>query len=131
MTPDRNSSNRQILLVIVLFAGIGIGSCLGQDRRFEFVQVKPGEFVMGCSAGQSQCDDDETPPHRVKFSNGFEIGKYEVTQAQWIAVMGSNPSQFRGLELPVENVSWECGSPIRCDLESRWRPVPVQASDGG
>ncbi len=61
---------------------------------------------MGCSENQSHCDNDERPAHRVRLSSGFEIGKYEVTQAQWVAVMGSNPSQFQGPALPVESVNW-------------------------
>jgi formylglycine-generating enzyme required for sulfatase activity len=64
-----------------------------------FVKVPAGEFMMG--------DNDNNPIHRVKISQGFELGKYEVTQALWEVVMGSNPSYFKGATLPVENVSWE------------------------
>jgi formylglycine-generating enzyme required for sulfatase activity len=67
----------------------------------DFVRIQPGEFMMG---GDKY--DVETPIHRVRISQGFEIGKYEVTQAQWEAVMGSNQSNFKGADLPVENVSW-------------------------
>jgi formylglycine-generating enzyme required for sulfatase activity len=63
--------------------------------KFEFVSVAPGEFTMGCSAGDNQCDDAERPAHRVRIITGFEIGKYEVTQAMWESVMGSNPAVFR------------------------------------
>jgi formylglycine-generating enzyme required for sulfatase activity len=62
--------------------------------------------MMGCSKGDLNCDDDENPPHRVKITTAFEIGKYEVTQAEWTEVMGSNPSRFKGQTLPVETVSW-------------------------
>jgi len=72
----------------------------------EFVQIKPGEFTMGCSPGESECEPDESPTHRVRITRSFQIGKYEVTQEQWQAVMGSNPSYFRGATLPVEQVSW-------------------------
>jgi len=48
----------------------------------------------------------EKPAHRVTV-NSFSIGKYEVTQAQWKAIMGNSPSHFKGDKLPVENVSWE------------------------
>lgn len=85
---------------------IGSALCFGEDQRFEFVEIKPGSFLMGCSPGRDDCSADERPAHRVKLRSGFEIGKYEVTQAQWTLVMGSNPSHFRGPALPVENVSW-------------------------
>jgi len=71
----------------------------------EFVKVAPGEFVMGCSTIDSACDADEKPAHRVQITKAFEIGKYEVTQAQWQAVMGSNPSTIKGDNRPVETVS--------------------------
>ena len=61
---------------------------------------------MGCTAEQGDCYDDEKPVHRVNVSS-FSIGKYEVTQAQWQAVMGSNPSNFKNCDnCPVEKVSW-------------------------
>ncbi len=72
----------------------------------EFVKIPPGEFMMGCSGGDNECNDDEKPAHRVRITKGFEIGIYEVTQAQWEAVMRSNPSSFKGADRPVEQVSW-------------------------
>jgi sulfatase modifying factor 1 len=61
---------------------------------------------MGCTSEQNDCKDDEKPAHPVTLSS-FNIGKYEVTQAQWQEVMGANPSKFKGCaECPVENVSW-------------------------
>ncbi|MBQ3247459.1 MAG: SUMF1/EgtB/PvdO family nonheme iron enzyme, partial [Alistipes sp.] len=73
---------------------------------FEMVFVKGGTFTMGATAEQgSDADSDEKPAHSVTVSN-FYIGKYEVTQAQWEAVMGKNPSRFKGDNLPVERVSW-------------------------
>lgn len=71
----------------------------------EFVKIAPGEFMMGCSQGDQQCDPDENPRHRVQITKSFEIGKYEVTQAQWVALMGDNPSSNKGDTLPVETVS--------------------------
>ena len=86
-----------------------------------FVKISPGEFVMGFENGNR----DEQPEHRVKITKPFEMGKYEVTQSQWIAVMRDphsrptnrgpakvdgptklNPSQFVGESLPVESVTW-------------------------
>jgi formylglycine-generating enzyme required for sulfatase activity len=71
----------------------------------EFVKIEPGEFVMGCSADDKDCVADEKPAHRVQITKPFEIGKYELTQAQWQAVMGSNPSTIKGDDHPVETVS--------------------------
>jgi formylglycine-generating enzyme required for sulfatase activity len=70
------------------------------------IEIPGGEFSMGCSPGDSQCNNDEKPPHRVKVK-AFRMGKYEVTQAQWQAVMGENPARFKGDERPVEQVSWD------------------------
>jgi formylglycine-generating enzyme required for sulfatase activity len=70
----------------------------------EFVLIPAGEFQMGSNEGTK----DERPVHRVHISESFFMGKYEVTQAQWEAVMGTNPSRFKGNpNRPVENVSWE------------------------
>src|SRR5262245_33248831 len=70
----------------------------------EFVLIPRGEFIMG-----SKREGDEGPV-QVKISQPFYLGKYEVTQAQWQAVMGvrDDPSWFYGhIDLPVEKVSWE------------------------
>jgi len=75
-----------------------------QPYEPELVQVPGGKFLMGSPAGEEGRDSDETQ-HEVKVK-GFKIAKTEVTQAQWEAVMGSNPSYFKGADLPVENVSW-------------------------
>jgi formylglycine-generating enzyme required for sulfatase activity len=61
---------------------------------------------MGCSPEERECGDNDQPAHRVRITKAFEIGKYEVTQAQWEAVMGGNPSEFKGPDRPVEQVSW-------------------------
>ena len=74
---------------------------------FDMVQIPAGEFSMGASQGDLLAvEADEKPVHRVTLSQ-FSIGKYEVTQALWKAVMGKNPSYFRGDNLPVEQVSWD------------------------
>ena len=69
----------------------------------EFVWVPPGDYMMGSENG----GPDEKPVHHVTIGEGFNMGKYEVTQAQWQKVMGVNPSYFRGDDLPVERVSWD------------------------
>ncbi len=83
------------------------GATLTADYGMEFVFVEGGTFQMGATAEQgSDAYDDEKPVHSVILSD-YCIGKYEVTQAQWEAVMGSNPSEFKGDNLPVERVSWK------------------------
>jgi formylglycine-generating enzyme required for sulfatase activity len=72
----------------------------------EFVQIEPGTFQMGCSTDDNECSDGEKPAHIVRLTKGFEIGKYEVTQAQWRTVMETSPSYFKGDSLPVEQVTW-------------------------
>ena len=67
------------------------------------IYVAGGTFNMG--ADDSDAYDSEKPVHSVTVSS-FSIGKYEVTQKLWKAVMGTNPSYFKGDNLPVENVSW-------------------------
>ena len=65
------------------------------------IPISPGRFLMGTESGRN-----DEKPHSVMITNSFLIGKYEVTQAQWQAVMGSNPSLVRGDNLPVERVTW-------------------------
>ena len=74
---------------------------------YPLVWVAGGTDTMGCTGEQgSDCYDDEKPSHSITVGS-FNIGKYEVTQAQWKSVMGSNPSSFKGCDnCPVENVSW-------------------------
>ena len=77
-------------------------SLLG-DVKLELVKVEAGSFTMSANDGENF--DDEVP-HRATLTKDFYIGRTEVTQAQWKAVMGSNPSYFKGDDLPVEQVSW-------------------------
>lgn len=68
----------------------------------EFVFIPAGKFIMGSDDGRP----DEKPAHEVRISKPFFLGKFEVTQGQWQAVMGNNPSHFTGdPDLPVENVT--------------------------
>ena len=74
---------------------------------FEMVRVEGGTFRMGATSEQKdEAWDREKPVHSVTLS-GYYIGKTEVTQVLWEAVMGINPSRFKGDYLPVENVSWD------------------------
>ena len=74
----------------------------------EFVLIEAGTFAMGSPATEEGRDGDEGPVHQVTLSQPFSLGKYEVTQGQWAAVMGHNPSRFSacGPTCPVEQVSW-------------------------
>lgn len=73
----------------------------------EFVSIPAGNFMMGCSVGDAECTAQEKPAHRVSFARSFEMGKYQVTQAEYEAVTSINPSHFRGANHPVETMSWE------------------------
>ena len=75
--------------------------------EIEMVYVAGGTFMMGATSEQgSEAGSDEKPAHSVTLSS-YYIGKYEVTQKLWKAVMGTNPSYFKGDTLPVECVSWD------------------------
>ena len=76
-------------------------TCAEETTGMEFVFVPGGCFQMGSNDGSS----DEKPVHKVCL-DGFWMGKYEVTQAQWENIMGENPSHFKGEDRPVETVSW-------------------------
>lgn len=72
----------------------------------DMVKVEGGTFMMGGTREQGEdAFDDEKPAHKVTLSTFF-IGRYPITQDQWEAVMGVNPSYFKGEKLPVEKVSW-------------------------
>lgn len=102
-------------------AMLGQGSGRLKDQGFknafgmEFVWVPPGEFMMGSDTGFG----DEKPVHRVTIASGFYMCKYEVTQAQWQAVMRNNPSIFKGDDLPVEQVSWNDAQNFILKLNAR------------
>jgi formylglycine-generating enzyme required for sulfatase activity len=99
--------------------------------QIEMLLVPPGSFNMGCSASnQHACNGNENPVHAVTLTNAFYLGRYEVTQAQWTAVMGSNPSQFQGHpdspSRPVERILWnplqdfEAATGLRLPTEAEW-----------
>ena len=74
----------------------------------------PGGFYMQGGGPPEEPDEEngwyipynERPQHKVTISHNFKMGKYEITQQQWVAVMGENPSRFEGMNLPVEDVEW-------------------------
>ncbi|MDE5098852.1 MAG: bifunctional serine/threonine-protein kinase/formylglycine-generating enzyme family protein [Trichodesmium sp. St16_bin4-tuft] len=79
---------------------------LGNGASLEMVKIPGGSFLMGSPETEAGRYDDEGPQHYVHVPEFF-IGKYPVTQTQWRAVMGNNPSYFKGASLPVERVSWD------------------------
>jgi formylglycine-generating enzyme required for sulfatase activity len=80
---------------------------LGGGVKLEMVLIPAGEFMMGSPDSDRGAANDEKPQHRVRITQPFYMGKYPVTQEQWTAVMGDNPSFFKGPKNPVEWVSWE------------------------
>ncbi|MFH1550752.1 MAG: formylglycine-generating enzyme family protein [Planctomycetota bacterium] len=90
--------------------------------------VPAGEFYMGSPSSESGRGGDEGPVHRVKISKPFYIGKHEVTQEEWKAVMENHPSYFKGDNLPVETVSRKdaqefcrkAGGGLRLPSEAEW-----------
>jgi len=84
----------------------GLTFDLGKGIKLEMVLIPAGEFVMGSPDSDKDGFDWEKPQHRVRITTPFYLGKYLVTQEQWEAVMGNNPSYFKGLKNPVETVSW-------------------------
>jgi formylglycine-generating enzyme required for sulfatase activity len=108
----------------------------GTERTFELIDgveiemcwIPPGSFMMGAQENEQDAEESEYPRHRVTINNGFWMGKYEVTQAQWEEVMGNNPAHFQGASRPVERVSWvdiqdfemEVEYAFRLPSESEW-----------
>jgi formylglycine-generating enzyme required for sulfatase activity len=101
--------------------------------QMEMLLVPPGTFTMGCTASnQYGCESDENPTHSVTLTQAFYLGRYEVTQGQWVARMGSNPSSFQGASYPdaanrpVERVSWNTiqgylsATGMRLPSEAEW-----------
>ncbi len=93
----------------------------------EMVLIPPGTYTMGCSASNYGCINVESPTHQVTLTNAFYLSRTEVTQAQWVAKMGSNPSYFTGdTSRPVEQVSWNDIQPfctnngLRLPTEAEW-----------
>ena len=132
-------------IVVVLIAAFFLNLAIISAKRTEpvkvipdkplelfnnFVLIRGGEFTLGSQIYERERADNETP-HRVKVSD-FYMGKYEVTQAEWESVTGTNPSEYKGANLPVENVCWyDCqafietlnrktGKKYRLPTEAEW-----------
>jgi formylglycine-generating enzyme required for sulfatase activity len=99
-------------LLLTLATLLPLSAFAQTDKTFtnsigtEFILIPAGSFTMGADKNFEDAFDDETPQHRISISQSFYLGKYPVTQAEWVAVMGNNPSKFKGRSNPVEQVSW-------------------------
>ncbi len=73
----------------------------------DFSYIPAGSFMMGSPTSDTKSDDSERPQHQVTISKPFLMAQTPVTQEQWFAVMGTDPSEFKGPRRPVENIVWE------------------------
>lgn len=108
-----------------------IKKCKIKGVEFSMIKVEGGTFTMGATKEQGSNHSNQQPTHKVTLST-YYIGETEVTQELWEAVMGNNPSKFKGAKLPVENVSWnDCqqfinkinqltGRKFRLPTEAEW-----------
>jgi formylglycine-generating enzyme required for sulfatase activity len=97
---------KEVTAVAAKVAG-GSGATARSKSGIEMVLIRPGAFTMGSPSSEPGRENDETQ-HTVTITRGFYLGRTEVTQGQWKAVMGNNPSHFSscGDDCPVESVSW-------------------------
>jgi len=130
------------LLVAAYVGGEKTGSIIkdGSDCP-EMVVIPSGSFTMGGEESIEEIDSREAPRHNVTLAKPFAIGKYEVTQAEWEAVMGGNPSEFKAPQNPVETVSWDdaqefisrlnarTGLTYRLPTEAEWEYAARAGSD--
>lgn len=106
-----SGKNKSIFIMLLVLFAIAAAGCAddaksggdGTDSSIglEFVKIESGNFKMGTSKYFNA-----QPIHEVRLEEAFYMGKYEVTQSQWVAIMGSNPSASKGDDQPVESVSW-------------------------
>lgn len=94
---------KQIILLIISFLLIFVTKAICEDFIVPegFVLVESGSFIIGTTKNKVK-----KSLHEVTISKNYFIGKYEVTQHEWLEIMGNNPAQFKGDNFPVESVSW-------------------------
>ncbi len=129
-TPDQ-----AVVTDVTLRAAISASNMAWRVRdiatQMEMLLVPEGTFTMGCIPSQQHgCGSSESPKHSVTLTQSFYMGRYEVTQGQWVAKMGSNPSGFQGASYPdaanrpVERVSW---NDIQGYLSTTGMRLPTEA----
>jgi uncharacterized protein (TIGR02996 family) len=129
-TDQPNRPQLEDRLRSLLEAGVQpVGPFWANSIGMRFAWIPPGVFLMGSPDSELERRLDETQ-HRVRLTKGLWLGVYPVTQAQWQAVLGNNPSYFHGEDLPVEQVSWDDCQEF-CAALSRWDgrqcALPTQA----
>ena len=132
--PDPSVVTDQALRAAITASGLA-WRVRDSGTGIEMLLVPPGSFQMGCIMGSNQygCYSIEQPVHQVTLTSAFYLGRYEVTQAQWTARMGSNPSFFQASSgypdsgsRPVERVSWNTiqgylsATGLRLPTEAEW-----------
>jgi formylglycine-generating enzyme required for sulfatase activity len=99
--------SKKITIKNVISPGEELENIITNTIGMEFVLIPAGEFDMGSPLDEKGMYDNEGPVHHVTIGKAIYMGRYEVTQKQWLEIMGDNPSHFKGDDLPVEWVSWE------------------------
>jgi formylglycine-generating enzyme required for sulfatase activity/predicted Ser/Thr protein kinase len=103
---------------------------LGSGARMEFVRVPAGEYLRGAADDEPLAEDDEKPQRVVRIGRDFFIGRYAVTQEQYLAVVGEASAHARGEKLPVHGVSWEEARSFCAKVSERTRrtvELPTEA----
>jgi formylglycine-generating enzyme required for sulfatase activity len=94
-------------LLVSSFSLIAADTKVNARDGLTYIWIAPGTFTMGCSSGDAECFDWETPAHKVSVARGFWIGQTEATQRAYQRVIGTNPSRYKGADLPVEQIGWD------------------------
>jgi formylglycine-generating enzyme required for sulfatase activity len=104
--PDGQTAKTTFVVIVTRPLEKQIALDLGNGIKLELVLIPAGEFMMGSPDSDKNALLFEKPQHRVRITKPFYLGKYLVTQEQWEAVMGDNPSHFKGPKNPVETICW-------------------------